>query len=80
MGLERTETAPGGRDSSGIGQHAQATADLGEVTTGDTGGGLVADTELESSRAPIYDLDRLPGLDGGNRCLDILGNDIAAVK
>ena len=79
-GLQRTETAPGSGDSSGVGQHAQATTDLGEVTTRDASGGLIADTELESSRAPIHDLDRFPGLDGGNRRLDILWNDVTTVE
>ena len=74
------QSAPSGRDGSGIGQHAQATTDLGEVTTGDVRGGLAADTEFESSRAPIYDLDRLPSFDGGNRRLYVLWNHIATVK
>lgn len=78
--LELTETAPGRGNSGGVGQHAQATADLGEVTTGDIRGGFAADTELERGRAPIYDLDRLPSLDAGNCCLYILGNYITAVK
>ena len=78
--VSHTETAPGSGDSSGIGQHAQTTADLGKVTTRDTSGGFVTDTELESSRAPIYDLNRLPGFDRGNRGLDILRNDITTVK
>jgi len=76
----RTEAAPGSGDSGCVGQHAQTTADLGKVTTRDASGGLIADTELESGRAPIYDLDRFPGLDGGNRRLDILWNDITTVK
>lgn len=78
--MEHTETTPGGGNGGSVGQHAQTTADLGEVTTGDARGGLIADTELESGRAPVYDLDRLPSLDGGNRRLDVLGNDITTVK
>ena len=78
--IRHTETAPGSRDGSGVGQHAQTTANLGKVTTRDTSGGLVTDTELESSRAPIYDLNRLPGFDSGNSRLDILWYDITTVK
>ena len=80
MRLERTETAPGSRDSSGVGQHAQTTTDLGKVATRDVRGGLIADTKFESGRAPIYDLDRLLGLDGGNCHLYVLGNYIATVE
>ena len=78
--LERTEAAPGRGDSSSVGQHAQTTADLGEITTRDTRSGLMADTELESGRTPIHNLNRLPSLDGSDRRLDILRNDIAAVE
>ena len=78
--LERTETAPGSGDGSGVGQHAQATTDLGEIATRDTCGGLVADTKLESGRAPIHDLDRLPSLDGSNRRLNIFRNDVTTVE
>ena len=79
-GLGRTETVPGSGDSSSIGQHAQASADFGQVTARDIGGSLITDTKLESGWAPIYDLNRLFGLDGGNSHLDILGNDITAVE
>ena len=80
MRLGHTKTTPSRGDSGGVGQHAQATADLGEVTTRDARSGLVTDTELESGRAPIHNLDRLPSLDSGNRCLDIFRNDIATVE
>lgn len=52
------ETGPSGSDAdisvchvkldsrSGVGQHAQGSRDLGEVTTGNECGGFVADTEL----------------------------------
>lgn len=78
--LGRTETAPGSGDSSCVGQHAQAAVDLGQVTARDTGGRLAANTELESGRAPIHDPNRLPGLDGSNSCLDVLGNNVTAIK
>lgn len=80
VGQELTETTPGSGDSSSVGQHAQATADFGEVTAGDVRGGFVTDSELESGRAPIYNLNCLPGLDGSNRRLYILGDHITTVK
>ena len=80
MGLGRTETAPGSGDSSCVREHTQAAVDLGQVTARDTGGSLTADTKLESGRAPIHDPNRLPGLDGSDGCLDILGNDVTTIK
>lgn len=80
MRLGLTKTTPGSGDSGGVGQHAQATIDLGEVTTRDIRGGFVADSELESGRAPIYDVNRLPGFDGSDRRLYILGNHVTTVK
>jgi len=74
------ETTPGGRDGSGVGQHAQAAADLGEVTTRDIYGGLVADTEFETSRAPVDKLDSTLGLNDADGSVDVLGNNITTVK
>ena len=76
----RTETVPGSGNGGGVGQHAQTATDSGQVTARDVCGGLIADAELESGRTPIYDLDGLPCLDGGDGCLDILGNDITTVE
>ena len=42
----------------------------------DRGGG----TYFEAGRAPVNELDRLPGLDGGNCRLDFLRGHIAAVE
>ena len=74
------EAAPRTRDRSGVRQHAQATSDLRQVATRDVSGGLVADTELEASWAPIDELDGTLRLDDGNRSIDILGHNIATVK
>jgi len=74
------ETAPGGRDGSSVRQHAHATSDLSQVTTRDVGGGLIADTELETSRAPVDKLDGAFGLDDADGGVDVLGNDITTVE
>jgi hypothetical protein len=66
-------------DGSGVGDHAHGTLDLGQVTTWNNGGGLVVDTALETSRAPVDELDRALGLDGGNGGVDILGDDVTTV-
>merc|ERR1719273_1610320 len=66
-------------DGSGVGDHADSAHDLGEVTTWDDGGGLVVDTALETSGAPVDELDGSLGLDGGDSGVDILGDDITSV-
>merc|ERR1719310_1234092 len=60
-------------DGSGVGDHADGSHDLGEITTGDNSGGLVVNTALETSGAPVNELDGSLGLDGGDGGVDILG-------
>mmetsp|Transcript_27255 Transcript_27255/g.50246 ORF Transcript_27255/g.50246 Transcript_27255/m.50246 type:complete len:459 (+) Transcript_27255:280-1656(+) len=74
--VEATEDLTNG---SAVGDHADGALDLGKITTGDDGGGLVVDTALEASRAPVDELNGTLGLDGGNRGVDILGDDITTV-
>ena len=74
------ETAPCRGDGSSVGQHAQAARDLGQVAGGDVCGGLVADTQLEASGAPVNKLDGTLGLNNCNGGVDILGDDITAVQ
>merc|ERR1712230_296732 len=66
-------------DGSGVGDHADGSHDLGEITTGHNSGGLVVDTALEASGAPVDELDGSLGLDGGDGGVDILGDNITAV-
>jgi len=63
-------------DGSGVGDHADGAHNLGEITTGHNSGGLVVDTALEASGAPVDELDGSLGLDGGDGGVDILGDDI----
>ena len=74
------ETAPRGRDGSGVGQHAHTTSNLGQITTGNVGGGLIADTELETGRTPVNELDGAFGLDDADSSVNILGDDITTVE
>ena len=66
-------------DSRGVGDHAHGALHLGKVTTGHHGRGLVVDTALEASRAPINELDGALGLDGGNGSVGVLRHDITTV-
>jgi hypothetical protein len=54
-------------------------ADLGEVTIGHVLGSLVADTKLETSRAPVDELDGSLGLKGSNGGVGVVGDDVTTV-
>jgi len=66
-------------DGGRVGDHADGSHDLGEITTGNNGRGLIVDSALETSRAPVNELDGSLGLDGGDSGVDILGDDITSV-
>jgi len=66
-------------DSGRVGDHADGAHNLGEITTGNNSWGLVVDTALEASGAPVDELDGSLGLDGGNGSVDVLGDDITSV-
>ena len=66
-------------NSSGVGNHANSSHDLSQITTWDDSGWLVVDTSLETSWAPVDELDGSLGLDGGNGSVDILGDDVSSV-
>ena len=66
-------------DGSGVGDHADGSHDLGEITTWNDSGWLVVDTALEASGAPVDELDGSLGLDGGDGGVDVLGDDITSV-
>jgi len=66
-------------DGSGVGDHADGSHDLGEITTWDNGWWLIVDTALETGWAPVDELDGSLGLDGGNGGVNILWNNITSV-
>ena len=66
-------------DGRGVGDHAARAHDLGQVTTGDNGGGLVVDTALETGGGPVDELDGALGLDGGHGGVHVLGDDVTTV-
>jgi len=67
-------------DGSGVGDHADGSHDLGEITTWNDGWWLIVDTALETSWAPVNELNGSLGLDGGNGGVDILGDNITTVQ
>ena len=66
-------------DGSGVGDHAHSALHLGQVTTGHHSWGLVVDATLEACGAPVHELDGALGLDGGDRGVHILGDNVTAV-
>jgi len=66
-------------DGGGVGDHAASSHDLGKITSGNDGRGLVVDTALETGGAPVDELDGSLGLDGGDSGVDILWDDITSV-
>jgi len=66
-------------DSSGVGDHAHSTHNLGQITTRDDGWRLVVDTTFESCWGPVDELDGSLGLDGSDGGIDILRYDISSV-
>lgn len=74
------ESRPGLANGGGVGQHADGAVDSGEVAVGDHLGWLVADTNLEASRAPVDELNGALGLDLGNGSVGVLGDNITTVQ
>lgn len=74
------ERGPGFGDRSSVGQHADGAVDLGEIAVWHHLWWLVADTDLEASRAPVDELDGALGLEGSDGLLDIDWDDVAAVE
>jgi hypothetical protein len=73
------ETGEDLSDSGRVGDHAASALDLGQITTGNDGRGLVVDTALEAGGRPVHELNGTLGLDGSNSGVDILGDDITTV-
>jgi hypothetical protein len=66
-------------NSGGVGDHANSSHNLSQITSWDDSWWLVVNTSLETSWAPVDELDGSLGLDGGNSGVDILGDDITSV-
>ena len=84
LGIHQVElvvqSSPGLGDGGGVAQHADSSLHLGQVTSGNDSRRLVVDSHLESSGTPVDELDCPLGLDGGDRGVDILRDDITSVQ
>lgn len=57
-----------------------STVDFGEITVGDLLGRLEADTNLETGRTPVDELDSTLRLEGSNSGMSVLGHNISTVE
>jgi hypothetical protein len=62
------------------GVNIHCAVDLGEIAVGDHLRGLVADTDLETSRAPVDELDGALCLEGSNSSVSFLGDNVTTVQ
>ena len=62
------------------GSNLHGAVDLGEIAVGHVLRGLVADTDLETSRAPVDELDGALGLKGSDSSVGVLGDNITTVQ
>merc|ERR1711892_1248043 len=74
------QPSPSFSNSSGVGEHADSSLDLGKVTPRHYGGRLVVDPNLEPCGTPVNKLDRALGLDCRYGCIHVLGNNIPTVE
>lgn len=74
------ECGPGLGDGGGVGKHADGAVDLGEISVWNHLRWLVADTNLETSWAPVDELDGALSLESGNSSVGVLWNDITTVQ
>jgi len=72
------DTREGFGDGSCIGNHAYSSLDAGKISSRNDSRRLVVDTTLETSWAPIDELNGSLSLDGGDSRVDILRDDITA--
>ncbi|CAL5972038.1 Conserved_hypothetical protein [Hexamita inflata] len=72
-------TAPDFSDGGGVGDHEAGTLDLGEIASWDDSWWLIVDTDLETSWAPVDELDGTLGLDDGDGGVDVLWNDVTTI-
>ena len=71
------KTSPGLSDGGGVGQHADSSLDLGQVSSRNDSWWLVVDANFETGGTPVDELDGSLGLDGGDGSVDVFGNNVS---
>merc|ERR1712136_262325 len=84
LGVHKIEfmikTSPSFSNSCCVAQHAQSSLYFSKIATRYNSWWLVVDSDLETSWAPIDELNGSLGLDGCNSGVDILGDNITTVR
>ena len=73
------ESAEDFSNSSSIWDHAACSHNFSKITSRDNCWWLIVDSNLESSWAPINELNSSLGFDGGNSSIDVFWDDISSV-
>merc|ERR550539_2051572 len=74
------QPGPGLSDGGGVGEHADSSGHLGEVSARNSRWWLVVDANLEPGGTPVNELDGPLSLDGGDGVVDVLGDHVASVE
>ncbi|CAG0920258.1 unnamed protein product, partial [Notodromas monacha] len=74
------ESGPGLGNGSSVGQHAHGSLHFGQIAAGHDCGRLVVDADFKACGAPVNELDRALGLDGGNGGVHVLRDNVAAIQ
>ena len=84
LGVHKIEfvvkTRPGLGNGSCVAEHGNAAVDRGELTSGNADGLGVVNTELETSRAPLNQVEGGFGLECTSGRSTVAGNDVATVQ
>merc|ERR1719481_2103234 len=67
-------------NSCGVAQHADSPLHLGKISSGDDSGWLIVDSNFESRRAPVHELNTTFRFNGGDGSVDVLGDNISPVE
>ena len=66
-------------NGSGVTDHAACSHHFGKITSWYDCRGLIVDADFEASGAPVDELDGSLGLDGGDGCIDVFGDDVTTI-
>merc|ERR1712066_909378 len=83
LGVHEIELVVNAREDLGNGSavrdHAASAHHLSQVTTWDHGRWLAVDAAFKAGRTPVNKLNGALRLNGGNRCVDVLGHNVPTV-
>jgi hypothetical protein len=66
-------------DGSRVTDHADGSHDFGQISTGDDGRGLIVNSDFESGRAPVDELNGSFGFNCGDGSVNVLRDNVSSV-